>query len=214
MVDKYSHYSWLDLPLSQFLQMSYPGGLVMEVVALRDIQKGDELYLDYGSAWEAAWNEHVKNWQPPPDASSYVYPADINNSTGGMFRTAKEQENDPYPEHLATVCQAGKWYNRQRGKAYTWVQPEWPWPQGVAYCKILERTKVNNSYEYAVALEWREASYDQAHLLSTKELHMDVHVPASVISFVERPYKSDMNLPNAFRHPISLPQELVPAQWV
>jgi len=44
-----SHYTWLDLPLDQFWDYIYPGGLVMEVVAIRNIEQGEELFMDYGT---------------------------------------------------------------------------------------------------------------------------------------------------------------------
>lgn len=37
-----------------------PQPLAVEYVALRDIEPGEELLLDYGSAWQDAWDEHVK----------------------------------------------------------------------------------------------------------------------------------------------------------
>lgn len=35
-------------------------GLSFEYVALRDIQEGEEIFMDYGPEWEQAWAEHVK----------------------------------------------------------------------------------------------------------------------------------------------------------
>jgi SET domain len=35
-------------------------GLRMDVIALRDIQVGEEVFIDYGPEWESAWNEHVQ----------------------------------------------------------------------------------------------------------------------------------------------------------
>jgi hypothetical protein len=36
------------------------GGLAFDVVALRDIQPGEEAFIDYGSEWEEAWKTHVR----------------------------------------------------------------------------------------------------------------------------------------------------------
>merc|ERR1712226_573657 len=58
----------LTLPKEQFWQKIRPGDLVMELYALRNIEPGEELFLDYGDEWEEAWNEHVRNWQPPEGA--------------------------------------------------------------------------------------------------------------------------------------------------
>ena len=38
--------------------------LVMELYALRDIaQEGEEVFIDYGPDWEAAWNEHMAGYK-------------------------------------------------------------------------------------------------------------------------------------------------------
>ncbi|OEU11016.1 hypothetical protein FRACYDRAFT_246118 [Fragilariopsis cylindrus CCMP1102] len=36
--------------------------LSMEIIALRDIKPGEEIFIDYGKEWENAWLEHVKTW--------------------------------------------------------------------------------------------------------------------------------------------------------
>ena len=47
---------WLDLHPLDVSEMS--GKLMAEFVALRDIQPGEEIVIDYGKAWENAWNAH------------------------------------------------------------------------------------------------------------------------------------------------------------
>ncbi|CAB9501132.1 Guanylate cyclase [Seminavis robusta] len=49
---------WLDLHPLDVLNES--GKLMMEFVALREIQPGEEIYINYGKAWEQAW-EAFKN---------------------------------------------------------------------------------------------------------------------------------------------------------
>jgi SET domain len=56
-------------------------GLVLELVATRDIEAGEEVLIDYGSKWETAWKDHVERWKPPKAASSYV-PASTLNARG------------------------------------------------------------------------------------------------------------------------------------
>ena len=38
-----------------------PDGLVLEMFALRDIRPSEEVLLDYGDAWRAAWGDHVRH---------------------------------------------------------------------------------------------------------------------------------------------------------
>jgi hypothetical protein len=39
-------------------------GLAFEIVALREIRPGDEVFIDYGEEWERAWARHVARWTP------------------------------------------------------------------------------------------------------------------------------------------------------
>ena len=83
---------------SEFFQKGWPGSLVLEFYALRDLRAGEEILLDYGDAWQAAWDEHVANWTPPPGADDYVYPEDMDNAA--QLLTVEEQKEKPYPSSI------------------------------------------------------------------------------------------------------------------
>jgi hypothetical protein len=217
------HHHWLSLPLEQLWEVVYPGGLLLEVVALRNIKRGEELYLDYGEDWEAAWNEHAATWKPVKGADDYVYGADMDRTQ--PFRTVEEQKTSPYPANLQTVCNTDNW-DRDEYTTLKWKPPRFGWPEGVTYCNILKRTKVKRSeglksaattqgetgeeeYVYEVSLNFHSMDPDREDKLK----YIDTHVPHSEISFVDKPYQSDLHLPNAFRHPIGLPEHLVPETW-
>lgn len=38
-------------------------GLVLELIALRNIAMGEEILLDFGSVYQAAWDRHVLSWE-------------------------------------------------------------------------------------------------------------------------------------------------------
>jgi hypothetical protein len=61
---------WLEYPLDKFNSINRTG-LLMEIVATRDISISEEILLDYGRGWEEAWNRHVQEWQPV-DVDGYV----------------------------------------------------------------------------------------------------------------------------------------------
>jgi SET domain-containing protein len=48
--------------LSQLKQSRQPQ-LAWDFVALRDIDQGEELLLDYGDEWVVSWEKHVDAWQ-------------------------------------------------------------------------------------------------------------------------------------------------------
>ena len=44
--------------------------MTVDFVATKDIEKGEEIFMDYGQAWETAWTTHLENWKvsEPPRA--------------------------------------------------------------------------------------------------------------------------------------------------
>lgn len=103
-------------------------GLVLDIVALREISEGEEVYLDYGDDWQVAWDAHsalFESMQKRMDARDRAYiSADNHNKLEAKeyekelermkgtseipyaryFRTELEEEKDPYPENLEFFC--------------------------------------------------------------------------------------------------------------
>ena len=195
-----NHKRWLDLPLDQFWVMQHPGSMIVEVVAIRDIEQDEEIFMDYGKDWEEAWNRHVQNWKPADVAKDYVYPEDMDLTE--PFRTIKEQKENPYPKNLMLVCDTANYY-REANTTMKW-QPSKRWPEDLVDCQILSRKQNSDkSYFFNVSL-W----------LKSKSTYIDYDVPQSAISFVDRPYMSDQDLASAFRHPIGFPEAMTPPQWL
>ena len=210
------HGSWLELDWEDYWKNSYSGAIILEIVALRDIAPGEELFLDYGRDWENAWNQHVQAWQPPPGADQYVYPADMDETA--PLRTIQEQQTDPYPNNLITMCQTPDWSARRSNRTIEWYDAGRNWWRGMTYCHVLEReTGYNGDYVYTVALifDHRPQELEFSALTQTprREWYIDIKVPRRAIRFIEKPYMDDEHLPNAFRHPIQLPDNLVPKAW-
>ena len=205
-----NHKQWLDLPLEQFYEMQYPGSMMVEVVALRDIEKDEEIFMDYGAEWEEAWYRHVKTWKPDDKHNKYVYPQDMDLTQ--PFRTVQEQTDDPYPPNLKLVCDTAN-HDREADTVMEW-KPSGRWPEYLTECQILSRTERLDgndkeastvSYFYNVSL-WHEYYED--------ETYIDYDVPQSAIGFVDGPYQSDQHLANAFRHPMVFPEDMTPPQWL
>ena len=83
-------------------------GLSFDYVALRDIEEGEEVFMDYGDDWIAAWEAHVANWKPVTNAQLYVHSSEW--SEPGL-RTLKELSDHAYPPNLVTLCRES--YRRQ-----------------------------------------------------------------------------------------------------
>lgn len=91
---------WYQESVASVLQK--PGsGLILEFLATRDIDEGEEIFLDYGHEWESAWFNHVKEWAPP-DKSDYLPIHRLNSEV--EIRTEEEQRLNPYPSNAKLIC--------------------------------------------------------------------------------------------------------------
>jgi len=118
--DSFHHKDWLEKSVD-FLEDQWTAGLMLEYVATRDIQPGEEVFIDYGEEWQKAWDEHVKKWEPTSKESDYnnltwwtekretgngdpntAY--ELNNDQGAPIRTWAEQQTNPYPHTVAMRC--------------------------------------------------------------------------------------------------------------
>jgi hypothetical protein len=213
----FSNTPWLDLPWDEFWDVAYPGGLILEFYALRDIKADEEILFDYGVEWETAWNAHVRQWVSPLDAEEYVYPASMDETK--PLRTVDEQKLHPYADNLATVCNTGNW-DRKGGYHDYWIEPKsngharsWTGAESMVFCHVIERTKGTHGDDvYTVMLSFDGYEpYDPT--VSLDDQYVDYKVPRRAIRFFDKPYQSDEHARSAFRHSIGLPPELFPAQW-
>jgi hypothetical protein len=215
-INQMHHGEYLDLSYKEFWNIVSPGSLILEVVALRDIEPGEELLINYGASWEEAWNLHVNTWQPPINASSYVYPTEIDDTE--PVRTVKEQIKNPYPNNLITMCLTSD-FQRNEYNHIEWSEPtDYAWSEGMVYCHVLERKynrKIGDDlYTVSLLLDSPLNDYTKHDpSIPFDDIYIDFHVPRRAIRFIEVPYMDDEHLPMAFRHPIELPDHLVPEAW-
>lgn len=120
--DFFHHADWLDKPV-EFFEDYWTAGLMLEFVALRDIQPGEEVLINYGEAWQKAWDEHVKNWEAISieedfnnltlwtqkaesnrGKAGYVRAEVFNNDLTTPIRTIEEQSTNPYPHCVEVQC--------------------------------------------------------------------------------------------------------------
>jgi hypothetical protein len=194
----------------------YKPQLAFDYIALRDIQQGEELFLDYGDSYEAAWQRHVANYKPPPNSENFMDGMSINiKYHSAPIRTEQEQQSNPYPEHLQIRGHAGLETIPDSEKdvsMYTWASTDYGLP-----VRILERhvTSTEHTYTLEMGLIPKEAFMDK----HTRDREADLtwvrreRVPRHAILFFDNPGSTDMHLPGAFRQPILIPDDIFPTQW-
>jgi hypothetical protein len=198
-----SHNStWLQLTSVNEMKREFSAKLAIDFIALRDIEPGEELFLDYGQEWEDAWSRHVLLWEQELELRTTYLPAAQYNLYQGdtPIRTIEEQRNDPYPENLELRC-------HQQAYEYNAVQclqshVEWE-PGDIGYeCDILERIPIRDEFVYFVTLRDQEGT--------TKNVS---GISRDFFAFSDRPYTTDMHLPWAFRHKMMIPDDMFPQIW-
>lgn len=218
--------NWLNQPPEAF-EDEFNVHLGIDYIALRDIREGEELFLDYGKAWESAWEEHVRTWTPN---SLTTIAADWNTRREAEpIRTVDEELENPYPLNIEIRCHVDliepDWADHQKdSETPNWAQyvrgeEEYETVYGLP-CDVLRRYETNatSSIEtYDVALQVDHLSYrtprGYVEQLGDHQRFLRVGVPREAIFFLDAPYQSDLYLEGAFRYPIQIPEHMFPDAW-
>jgi len=78
----------------------------VDIVALRDIQEGEEIFIDYGPEWGNAWMEHQKQWKEfnlHTDSNAPLQELNMPENKNHI-ETREECASEPYPTNVATTC--------------------------------------------------------------------------------------------------------------
>lgn len=225
---------WFELSPNEVVKQSH-AGLIMELIATRDIDLGEEILIHYGDLWENAWNEHVAQWEPQgkdENVKSYVSAAQLNKHVEWL-RTIEEEETDPYPENVHTGCFLSRRVlmehsvNPRRAVKWKYSNRMYETGHNVLPCGVVSRTSnedpnliqarrdsnkpINIKYTVVVELDYEDEEQAKSGLPPPSFLVTDV--PRRAIRFYDHMYSSDMFLRTAFRHEIQLPDDMVPPAW-
>ena len=226
----FRHREWLQNNSTHQLWTQRESGLLLELVATRDLVAGEEVLLDYGAAWDIAWKDHVREWKPPPHAESYA-PSYVHDDAIVQARTEKELKGHPYPDHIFASCffpvnetvrqhlATTTTSNSQKQKGDGSVTTiKWELTRGMFEfsnmrpCRIMERqaTKYKNVFFYSVQILNRYGLRKEERLTSPLIV---THVPRKAIRLSDKIYTTDQHLPHAFRHAIGVPDDVFPEAW-
>ncbi|CAB9496363.1 Guanylate cyclase [Seminavis robusta] len=209
-------------------------GLLLELVATEDIQEGEEVLLDYGPEWQAAWEKHVKQWEPYPFeyAPGYV----LDEAVPVLGTQEEVQGSKPYPPNLLTSCfypyvhpetkpSEGE-DDEKNDPTRNITSAEWRHMPGIFElrnlrpCTIMQRYEVEkdkdsssgdsedpSNFYYTVVIRNRYGLAPQERILPG-QMHVVTRVPRRAIRFTDKVYTTDQHLQNAFRKEIGLSDEL------
>ena len=172
-------------------------GLSFNYVALRDLEEGEELFMDYGDEWIAAWEAHVAQWQPKPGSENYAHATEWQET---HLRTRDELTSNPYPKNLATLCIPS--YKSDGHGGFTFI-PILRKGFDRVYCDVLAREAMpgNNRFKYTVTMH---LGHGPVTITS---------VTQEGIQLVDRIKSADWHLQGAFRHTMMIPDDVFPDSW-
>jgi hypothetical protein len=215
--------------------------LAFEVVAIRDIQPGEEIFMDYGSAWEKAWNQHVANWNnwnydeetPLPSVTK------LNEDTGPVqiisgdlrrladhpaFQTGCvywEDEDDwgDFDDDL-TFLDNDSWHDwsdehilYEYGSDGSHFIPEDSNYQGGGKYWSCSVIREENEGTYIVRVSPSSRLHGSPWWYEESVPRFLTSYPRGSIRYFTKPHKSDVHLPSAFRHHIPIRDDIFPIHW-
>jgi SET domain len=218
------HTDWLERTPDS-LDAEDHSGLIMELVAQRDIDVGEEIFLNYGSEWESRWNDFKENWKVNDYDKRYASSESLNERLEWL-KTTDELDSEPYTfsnrKRVLTVCFMSKISKNQVAtepgsmKTFRWSGSKKMFYSADAAhpCEIVGRNLTNSSFDEA---HDRQDSVLPVHatysvLLQDAEVKI-IDVPRKAILFFDDQYKSDNFWRKAFRHEMHLPDHMVPPAW-
>lgn len=217
--------NWLNMTVGQLEEIDNVARLAFDVVALRDITPDEEVLIDYGEEWVAAWEKHVREWSPPADATEYIPPGEFNK-TELVVRTTTEQVEYPYPRHLRTICFVD--YEEDEPETIQWEIEEeeleiikWEIEDyknhmqlyNMRSCVITNRWVTENTTLYKAQLKVDPAFFKEDFDVPLHKKVFVTNMPREAITFLDYPYLSDIHLKGAFRHEIMIPDDIFPSAW-
>eukprot|EP00980_Cylindrotheca_fusiformis_P003666 scaffold818_cov136-Cylindrotheca_fusiformis.AAC.32 len=180
--------------------------LAFDYVATRDIDEGEELFLDYGDAWEEAWQRQLAQWEKGPE--NYLSARGWNDGFRGFpIRTAEEAYYDPYPSYIQIRCHADL-IEDDWGSISEWGPSDYGFE-----CQIVDRFSDeagNERYNVRLrteALDRWDFDFEDSEILEVGG------IPRSAIRFFDVPFTSDIHLRGTFRHFIGLPEDMMQDVW-
>jgi len=200
---------WLKLPLEEWAY-NYQAGLGFDYVALRDIEEGEEIFVNYSSEWQNAWDDHVAHWEPIERRVDL-----LNEDIDSIIPTESEWQwtmGDPNEKSEAVNLWCYDIYREMRGLPE--LSPEEPnaWP-----CKVLRRESSSGDPLYTAEIVQRlqnENDEDEQCVEIFDEILFAVPRDAFVFGGVyEHDDTREYAHPWTFRHDLRIPDEIMPAEW-
>ena len=193
------HPEWRDLAPKKLLD-EWHAGLAFDFIALRDIQEGEEIFLDYGAEWEDAWNEHVRNWKPPKGAESYKTASEMNEDIDSVLPTIYESVKIPGSVSLRVQ----NYYRLLAGRKG---------PSNPLRCFILDRYENRYGETLYMVETYTASNSGQTEQTIIRPKDILFGIPRDAFVFMDVALARDHSQAWSFRHEIMIPDDIFPEAW-
>ena len=180
----------LESTVDDLREMSSTPMLAWELVATSTIKEGEEIFLNYGEAWQRAWEEHIAVWTPPERSQKYHSAREVNDSPSFLKLLKKKK----IPKNMALLADDGSGGDTM-------------------YNCTIESWRVEEEGE-----EWEAegiASTGQALFTAwfAEDGTLLVDATKDSFKFLDKPYTTDLHLSRVFSHEMSIPDKILPETW-
>jgi hypothetical protein len=200
------HPEWFDQPVSLWGNSRH-SGLSFDFVALRDIEEGEEVTIDYGREWESAWAAHAEQFRP--HRPNYIPAFELNKVLDLRIPTVDET-NDYFDQVLMGCRDHYLPFNHS-------VQGLEKGDEDFFLCRVLDRKNDGEAYVYTAEVYERRTylkdggDFEESFEDTTKLILFDL--PRDAFVFKDIPYERDNHQSWAFRHDMRVPDDLFPEIW-
>jgi len=210
---------YLDMTVDEMAEVN-ESVLILKIVAARDIGVGEEITINYGNSWQKAWDSYEEKWKETKEGKPHPLKAeDLRKMYKNKpFETPETLEENPYPDDILTFCflittdkpDGTQMTNQEFGTEINLFDAPTAYEEydskSLYSVEILDRKEAPGFfYNYTV----------RASLGDEDDQFADVvDVPHNACNFfLDAPYSSDILQPDAFRHPIGMPESQIPVSW-
>jgi hypothetical protein len=187
------HPEWRNQTISEWGD-EYHTGVSLDFVALRDIEEDEEILIDYGEAWERAWQEHVRNFVP---RANYVPAFELNEMLDIEYRTVADGRRYE-ADGVQLMCRG--WYV---ARSLSDVKDD-------TECRILK--KLGEDRYMVQLIDFDNSDDDGKTHYPPGGIMWDV--PSDAFFFLDISYMRDHHLFEAFRSPMMMPDDMFPEVWM
>lgn len=197
---------------------------IMQFVATRDINAGEEILMDYGPEWDETWNDYFSKNDWTEDWPLQAIDIQRQHITQPFPVNLRTLPQYPYPDGVMTACflqtdeveDGNPRITEQGYKIFRWTGPT-SHDDYLGYqltiCDLMARSGDDSdvsTLQYTVHTRLAAAAGSNH---DPNDIVQVTNVPHAAIVVVNRAYQSDVHTIGAYRRWISIRDEILPQAW-